>query len=401
MATKSQLINARNTHLAKAHEVTQKASAEGRGLTPVELELVAGHMTKASQATDALGEVLGDEQLLKQLSDVVGPPAGHPRGKGRHGVWAKAMTSHLEHVGAKALTTSGQITMPSLSGGIVATTDRPRSLLNIIPIVPLTTGDTFSFIRETTRTHAASTVAVGKKKPESTYVLEKIEDTVSTIAHLTTVDRSLVMDVELLQEYLEEALRDGVELELEDQVLNGAGDTSGVLDDLTGILNTSGIQAQAWDSDRFVTARKAVTKLENRNLNPAGFAWAMSPNEWESYELAQDTDHFVMSGPGAGGMQPLPIDRAARRLWGYPVVVTTAMADGASVLGDFAGSVEIREREGVVVEWAQTGYMADLFGPGEHGDLYQANKVRFRAEGRWGLAVKRPAGFVEVDLTAV
>lgn len=397
MKTRTELEAEKAQHLKAARDLAAKANDAGRNFTAAERTQVETHLAKAKAAHDELG---WDRDLFAQLKNM-GDTGSKTVRSGRDGEWAKAMTSHLNHVGAKALTTTGQITMPSLSGGIVATTDRPRSLLNIIPITPLTTGDTFSFIRETTRTHNASTVAVGKKKPESAYVLEKVSDTVKTIAHLTTVDRSLVLDVALLQQYLEEALRDGVELELEDQVLNGAGLTTGDLDDMDGILNTVGLPAQAWDTDRFTTARKAVTKLENRNLNPAGFAWAMSPNEWEAYELAQDTDHFVLAGPGAGGMQAPPLDRAARRLWGYPVVVTTAMADGTSLLGDFGGSVEIREREGVVVEWTQQGFVTDLFGAGLHGDLFEANKVRFRAEGRWGLAVKRPAGFVEVDLTAV
>ena len=73
------------------------------------------------------------------------------------------------------------------------------------------------------------------------------------------------MDVELLQTYLKGALRDGVELE--DQVLNGDGSTTGVLD---GVRNTSGVQSQAFDTDRLVTARKAVTTLERENLDRRG-----------------------------------------------------------------------------------------------------------------------------------
>ena len=50
----------------------------------------------------------------------------------------------------------------------------------------------------------------------------------------------------------------GLAAALEDQVLNG----SGFGENLTGIGNVSGAQAQAFTTDLFVTARKAITKLE-------------------------------------------------------------------------------------------------------------------------------------------
>lgn len=397
MKSRSALLAEKDSHLKAARALATKVEGEGRNFTPAERREVSDHM----EAARALNVEIGDVSLIEQMKSYGGPASRPTGGRARDGEWAKGMTTYLGKIGAKSLTTSGTITVPSLSTGIITTTDRPRSILNLIPFIPLDAGQEFSYIREVLREHNATTVAVGKKKPESNYELERITDRPHTIAHLATVDRSLVLDVDLLQQYLEGALRDGVELELEDQVLNGNGLTTGVLDDLVGIINTSGTQAQVFDTDRVITARKAVTKLENLHLDPAGFAWVMSPTEWEAYELLQDTDHYVMAGPGASASgAPLPVDRAARRLWGYPVTTSTAMADGSSLLGDFVGSIEIREREEVKVEWAQTGYVTDLFGVGEHGDLWEANKVRFRGEGRWGLAVKRPPAFVEVDLTA-
>lgn len=392
--------------VAAAREIAEKATREGRDFTPVERLAAQKHIDRAKA-------LKGDDETLAELNRLGAPIDGVTATSGgrksyrgpRQGTWGKSMRTFLERTGQKALTTSGTISVPALSSEIVVNRDRPRSILNLIEFNPLDGTDKFAYIRETVRTHNATTVAVGKKKPESAYELTKIEDTVSTIAHLVTVDRTIVADAELLQQYLEEALREGVELELEDQVLNGDGSTAGVLDNLTGILATSGTQAQAFDTDRVVTARKAVTKLEdvaNGRLDPSGFAWVMSPGDWEAYELLQDTDHFVMgSGSGQGAAYgAVPVDRAQRRLWGYPVVTSLAMTTGAPLLGDFSPqSIEIREREGVTIEFATTGFAKDVYGEGLDGDLFEANKVRFRAEGRWGLAVKRPAAFIEVDVT--
>lgn len=399
------LLERKELHLKAIRAIATKTESENRNFTAAERAKVAEHSAAAAKAHQDILELDADEKMINEINSL-GAPVGARRGRNartaqRDGEWSKAMTDHLGRVGAKALTTSGSISVPSLSAGLVEIGDRPRSILQLIPFVPLTTGDEYGFIQETVRTQNASTVAVGKKKPESVYALEKITDHVKTIAHLATVDRSLVMDVDLLQAYLEGALRDGVELELEDQILLGNGSTAGVLDDMVGIINTPGTQTQAWDTSLLVTARKAVTKLESAyggKLDPSGFAWVLDPADWERFELSTDSDHFVMGDPGNPG-NTVPVDRARRTLWGYPVTTSLAMVDGTGLLGDFGGSVEIREREAVTVEWAQTGFVTDLFGAGLHGDLWEANKVRFRAEGRWGEAVTRPEAFIELDLT--
>jgi HK97 family phage major capsid protein len=396
------LVAQKSAQLKAAREIATRAEKAGRDFTASERSQVQTAVEAARKAHQSILELDGDTHMLddiNRLGDAVG--GRDDRLGGRRGTsWSKAMDAHLGLVGAKGLTISGEITVPAISPEIVTIGDRPRSILELIPFQPLDGSGQYGFIRESSRTVRASTVAIGKKKPESDYELERVDDRAKTIAHIAIVDRALIADTPSLAEFLNGSLRDGVEVELEDQILNGNGATTGVLDDMVGILNTSGIQAQPWVTDRFLTARKAVTKLENvPKVNLDAVAWVMSPNEWEAYETSTDSDHYVLGTPGGAG-RTVPLDRARRTLWGYPVVTSLAMADGASLLGDFGGSVEIRERESLTVEWTQTGYVADLFGAGVGGDLFEANKIRFRCEGRWGEAVKRPAGFVEVDLTA-
>lgn len=384
---------AKSDAIAAARGIAAKANDGGRNLTPDERGDIERLVATAKSAQDAIAGFNGDRAMLDDLSSLFSGPGGGgrkatPRGDG---TWAKAMGAFLGRVGMKSLVPSGTITVPRLSSGITASQDRPRSVLNLIPFIGLEGTDSFAFLRETVRTHAASTVAAGKVKPTSTYSVEKVEDRVRTIAHLSEpINRATIADVELLSAYLEGALRDGVMLELEDQVLNGDGATTGVLDDLVGILNTEGIQAQPFVTDRLVTARKAVTVLEDENLDPAGFAWAMSPSEWEAFELLTSESHFLLSDPGTAGSS-LPIDRARRMLWGYKVVTSGAMGAGEALLGDFAGSVAIREREDVRIDWSEAVTI-------DGATAFERNQVVFRAEGRWGLAVMRPSAFVEVDL---
>jgi HK97 family phage major capsid protein len=395
--SRAQLLDELKGHIKAAEDAAAPAVEQDRNLTAGERTVINRHVAAGKAVKSQILELDGTQAVRDELAILSGSGGPNMAGKAMRrgdGSWSKSMTTFLGALGAKALVPSGSITVPSLSAGIIASEDRPRTVLALIPFVPLEGTDMFSFLRETVRTHAASTVAKGKLKPTSTYSIAKVEDRVRTIAHLSEpIDRADLADVELLEQYLEGALRDGVILELEDQVINGAGSTTGVLDDLDGILATSGIQAQPWVTDRFTTARKAVTALEDTNIDTSGAAWVMSPAEWESYELSKDDEHYVMAEPGTGGART-PIDRARRTLWGYKVITSAALADGSTILGDWSGSCAIRERQGVQVDWSDAV-------PAEDGTVgFQRNQISFRAEGRWGLAVTRPAAFVEVDLTA-
>jgi HK97 family phage major capsid protein len=308
------------------------------------------------------------------------------------GPWATEMKNFLDRIGSKALVPSGTITVPSISTSITSGNDRPRNLLSLMRFEKLEGTNSFSYLKETVRTHAASTVEAGQLKPTSVYSVAKVEDRVRTIASLSEpVDKSMLEDVALLQQYLEGALKEGVMLELEDQVINGAGSTTGVLDDMTGILASSPT-AQVFGTDKLTTARKALTTLQAQNLDPSGFAWAMAPSEWESLELLTSATEYVMGDPGRSG-STLPIDQARMSLWGVPVVTSTVIPTGFALLGDFRGSAVIFEREGVNVSWSDAPVSAGT-------SAFEKNQLVFRCEGRWGLAVLRPAGFVYADLVA-
>jgi HK97 family phage major capsid protein len=328
--------------------------------------------------------------LAAPASDGWSGPSGYTDRK--TGPWGAEMKGFLDRVGSKTITPSGSITVPSISRTIVSGNDRPRNLLALIPFQKLEGTNSFSYLRETVRTHAASTVEAASLKPTSVYSVVKVEDRVRVIATLSEpVDRSLLMDVALLQQYLEGAMKEGVMLELEDQVINGATSTTGVLDDMTGILASSPT-AQVFGTDKLTTARKALTTLQAQNLDPSGFAWAMAPSEWESLELLTSSSEYVMGDPGRSGSS-LPIDQARMSLWGVPVVTSSVIPTGFALLGDWKGSAVIYEREGVRVDWSDAVTAGGATG-------FETNTLVFRAEGRWGLAVTRPAGFVYADLVA-
>jgi HK97 family phage major capsid protein len=233
-------------------------------------------------------------------------------------------------------------------------------------------------LKETVRTHAAAEVLPGAVKPTSVYSVVKVEDRVRVIATLSEpVSRMDLADATLLQAYLEGSLQQSVMLRLDSEILNG----DGAGENLTGLAHTSGITVQAFATDLLHTARKALTQLEDVQI-PGG-VYVLSPAMWESLELTQTT------GSGEFIFGSSPVDRAAKRLWGMPVVVTTALSGANAYVFD-PGSVQLWERETVKIDWSEApaGSVAGKA-------AFETNEIKFRAEGRWGFAVTRPDGVVQ------
>jgi len=341
--------------------------------------------------TESLSGPSSDDRFLKALGSSPGGGSSPGPGAGRTGPFAKAMGEHMATFGGKALT-SGSIMVPSLARGVVSSADRPRSILDLIRVERLDGTDSFAFLRETARTHLASTVASGALKPTSTYSVEKVEDRVRVVASLSEpIDKFLLSDSTLLGQYLEGSLRAGVELALEDQILNGAESTTGVLDDMNGILNQDDVGSQTFSTDALTSARKAITQMQALNIDMSGVAWVLNAGTWEDFELVTSDSPYVMGDPGTAGRNP-PVDQARMSLWGYPVVISAAVDNDVAVLGDWKGSVVLYQRDQLRVDWSDAPYVGG-------NTLFQMNQVQFRAEGRWGLAVLRPKAFIPTALT--
>jgi len=176
-------------------------------------------------------------------------------------------------------------------------------------------------------------------------------------------------------------------LRLEHQILLGDGQG----ENLTGLANTAGIQVQAFSNSVLETARKALSKLHKVEI-PGG-VFVLGVDVWEALELLTvgDDEHYALGSASAR----LPVDRAEQRLWGQPVIVTSVLTDPVGYLADFAGSTMLWEREAVRIDWSENVYDPGQFGVGDGGSDFEANRIRFRAEGDFGFGVTRPLGVVE------
>jgi HK97 family phage major capsid protein len=294
----------------------------------------------------------------------------------------------LKFSGLKALVTGAS----STSAGAYIVTDRkpivdmgtfyrPLRLRDIITNGE-TDSDTVDYVRQGAHTNAAAAVAEATAtsggsgvKPESSLVLAIITETVKTIAHWIPATRNALADAAQIRTLIDSFLRYGLEEELEDQILNGDGTGS----NFTGVANTSGITAQAWDTNILTTTRKGRTKvLLTGRANPN--AYVLHPTDWETIDLLQDNEaRYYFGGPSAMG---------SPRLWGLPVVETEAQTVGQGHVADWR----------LAVLWDRQA--AQILVSDSHSDFFIRNLIAILAELRAAFGVLRPAAFVELDLTA-
>lgn len=290
--------------------------------------------------------------------------------------WSKGQRIATGGVNLKATMTqaASAIVQPQLQSGVVPILEQRLTIEQLLA-TGQTNSSTVRYLKETTATNAAAAVAEEGLKPESTLVLDEVDEPVRKIATTLKVTDEMLEDFAQVRSYIDGRLSLFVQQEVEDQLLNG----SGVSPNLTGLRNRSGLQTDV----AYTTGHKAdsiytmITNIRaNAFLEPDGIV--MHPSDWADIATMKvNTDEYAGAGPFAGDPTP--------RLWGLPVVVTTAITAGTALVGAFRTGAQVFNRSGVTVEATNSN---------ENDFLY--NRVAFRAERRLALAVYRAGAFGEV-----
>ena len=233
----------------------------------------------------------------------------------------------------------------------------------------------YQYLRQTLRDNNAAIVKPGDLKPTSMGTFEAVRGELKVVAHLTDPMHSYwIKDFPSAAVALTEQMVHGLYDAQEGYLINGTG-----VDEPTGILNTSGINAQSFDTDMLTTTRSAVTTLEM--LDHEAGAFVLHPQDWQQIELARDASGRLEFTVG-------PVDRTEKRLWGVPVAVSPRLTQGTGLLVDPSA---VRLMSDGAYEVVATDNV---------GDDFARNQIRIRAEHRFGVAVTHPTGIVKMDLTA-
>lgn len=209
-------------------------------------------------------------------------------------------------------------------------------------------------------------------KPKSDLQIVPVTYPLATIAHIMYVHRQTLADEPRMRGLIDKDLVDGVKLHEDWQILYG----DGIGDNLTGLINTPGVQTYTGSSADPLTAqvRRAITRAILAYFNPSGIV--LHPLDWEDLELERTNDgaYRLVTNVAVG---------AQKTIWRLNVVDTVAIQEGTYLLGAFGYGAKLYDREQVNIAVST-----------ENRDLFERNAVTLRAEERLGLVVDRPESFV-------
>ena len=273
---------------------------------------------------------------------------------------------------------------------IVIPPQRTKRVRDLFP-TRRTTAAIIEYFRMTGFTNAAAAVAersgspeVFTAKPQSAFTFVGEQAPVRTLAHWEAAHRNVLADEPQLRSIIDNELMYGLRLQEDAQILNGAGTG----DNLTGVLQTTGIQTYAWSAGATLpvpdtkadSIRRAATLAFLAYYEPTGVV--MHPNDWEDIELTKATDgQYLVAVSVALGGEP--------RVWRLPVIETPAIAEGTALVGAFGTGAQLYDREQANIRVSE-----------QHSDFFVRNAIVILAEQRLALAVKRPEAFVKVTFDA-
>jgi hypothetical protein len=239
---------------------------------------------------------------------------------------------------ANFLTTDGWAPQNLRTGRIAfAATREGGMVLPWFPTSP-TNQAAVVYMAETITTPAAAERAEAAAYAEAVISYAETSENVRMIGVSIPITDEQVEDVPSVQALLENRLTMLELRRLDLQLLVG----DGVAPNLRGTNNVVGIQTQALGVD---PRPDAMSKLFT-SIRSSGFAepsvsfW--HPNDWENLRLLRTADGLYIFGP--------PNDPTPPRIWGVPVVETTAATENTVTAGDYATHAEVRIRRGIVVE---------------------------------------------------
>ena len=279
-----------------------------------------------------------------------------------------------QNFGKKTLleTTNGFEPEVTRTGRIVDFAQRRPMIDDLIPQTT-TTQAAVLYMEETTFTNAAAEVAENGTYPESALAWTERSDAVRKIATWLPATDEQFADVPQMQSLVNNRLALMVRLRREEQILGG----DGVSPNLLGFLNKPGIQTQAKGADPTPDAvYKALTKVRHTGYaDPTGVI--MHPNDWQEIRLLRTTEGvYIWGSPSEAGVE---------RIWGLPVISTTAATEGTALTGDFQLYSEIYFRQGITIKMTDS-----------HNQDFINGRLAVRADERLALAIYRAAAFCTI-----
>jgi HK97 family phage major capsid protein len=251
----------------------------------------------------------------------------------------------------------------------------PLRELSVVDYIPLgvTSMDTIKYMKESTFTNNAAEAAAGGTYGEAALVYTETSDEVEKIGVWLPVTDEQLEDVAGMTDLLNQRLTYMLKARLDAQVLVGDGTTP----NLWGAINLASVQTQAKGADSTPDAiYKAITKVR-----AVGFAnpslVALHPNDWQAIRLLTTADGIYIFGS--------PSEAGPDRIWGVPVLQTTAETENTGLVGDWRQYSMLFMKRGIEFQVSNA-----------HSDYFIKGKQAIRCDLRCSMVYFRDTAFCTV-----
>ena len=378
-AEQKNAINGLNTELAELVDEANNAKAKAKNEKAMEEAVYAAE--EADNTPKTIGESFINTDAYKRYQE-----------SGAQGIDS---TVKFSPMGYKATLGAGlsQNFPPEVlrQPGILESALRdPDAIIGLFDQIE-TDQNSFAYMEETTFTNAAAEQAEEATTAEATLDFTEKTASIRKIGVFLPVTEELLADVNGIQGYVNSRLGTMIKLRLDGQIMDGDGSAP----NLDGLLNTSGINSFQYGSysgelGRLGQIYQAITEIrKDAFVEPD--AIIMHPSDW--YDIITSVTDVATTTSGAAAKNPLFVvaggfgDGVAPRLWGLPVVTSSAVNAGTQMVGKFGGgeAAHLVMRQGL-----------DLAVSDSHSDFFLKGKLAIRATMRVGLVVYRPTAFCKL-----
>ncbi len=283
--------------------------------------------------------------------------------------------------------------------GIVELGVRPITVEDLIA-GGATDSTTVRYRQEVTYTQAAASVAETGTLANVSMTYTEVDAPVKDVGGYVEMSDNLMADYPAIASFINQRLPYQVDRAVDDQLMNGSG--SGT--DLTGILQTAGIQTAAVGAatadggtyNRIDLALHLLTLVRWQAMTSGqaqgGFepdGYVIHPTDWETLCRAKDANgNYYFRGPfvGAYGTQDQFGSPGSLveyyTLWGKKVAVSPVTPQGTIVAGAWKMAAQKFDRQGLTIEMTNA-----------NGTNFVNRIVTVRGTRRLALAVYRPGCF--------
>lgn len=252
----------------------------------------------------------------------------------------------IRDIKATVTTTSGYPPFVQRTGDVVPAISRPPQLIDFLTMMP-TTQTSLSYMTQSARTNAAVEVAEAGALAESTLVWTNATDVIRRIGTYIPVTEEQLEDepgvASLINNDL--VLMTRQRLDLQVTAGNGSGNN------LTGILNRSGIQTQAKGSESSLDAiGSAIAKVQLNAYSNPNIAVMHVTDMWSLAKLKDVTSgQYLLADP---------TNFPAIRAWGLTIVRSEGTSQGTAIVLDSSYfKVAMRKEVEVGMGWQNDDFV--------------------------------------------